>query len=78
VLWYTATGMVLGGLYGCAFVAVAMFLLDASEAIEHSDVWGGISLWNAGSGRHIRTLDGKFASGISFSPDGCSLRAGPR
>jgi len=31
---------------------------------------GGISLWNAGSGRHIRTLDGKFASGISFSPDG--------
>jgi WD40 repeat protein len=31
---------------------------------------GGISLWNVGSGRHIRTLDGKFESGISFSPDG--------
>ena len=40
VLWYTATGMVLGGLYGCAFVAVAMFSLDASEAIEPSEVWG--------------------------------------
>ncbi len=31
---------------------------------------GGISLWDARSGRHIRTLDGKFESGISFSPDG--------
>ena len=31
---------------------------------------GGISLWDARSGRHIRTLDGKVESGISFSPDG--------
>jgi WD40 repeat protein len=31
---------------------------------------GGISLWDVTSGRHLRTLDGNFESGISFSPDG--------
>ncbi len=39
VLWYTVAGAVLGGLYGCAIIAVAMFSTDASEAIEPSEVW---------------------------------------
>ena len=28
VLWYTAAGAVLGGLYGCSVVAVAVFSFD--------------------------------------------------
>jgi hypothetical protein len=38
VLWYTVAGAVLGGLYGCAIIAVARFSTDASEAIEPSEV----------------------------------------
>ena len=44
VLWYTAAGMVLGGLYGCVLVAVAMFSADAGEAIEPSAVWASRAL----------------------------------
>ena len=31
---------------------------------------GGIALWDVTSGRYLRTLEGEFESGISFSPDG--------
>ena len=31
---------------------------------------GGIALWDVPSGRYLRTLEGDFESGISFSPDG--------
>jgi hypothetical protein len=39
VLWYTVAGVVLGGLYGCVSVALAMFSADAGEAINPSLVW---------------------------------------
>ena len=44
VVWYAATGAVLGGLYGCATIAVAMFSADASEVIEPSEVWASRAL----------------------------------
>jgi hypothetical protein len=36
----------------------------------------GVQLWDVLSGRHLRTLDGNFESGISFSPDGRLFRRG--
>lgn len=39
VLWYTVAGVVLGGLYGCVTIAVAMFSADAGEAIDPYLVW---------------------------------------
>jgi hypothetical protein len=31
VLWYTVAGAVLGGLYGCSVVALAVFSFDAGD-----------------------------------------------
>jgi hypothetical protein len=39
VVWYTATGAVLGGLYGCSFVALAIFSFDAGDGAGDVPVW---------------------------------------
>jgi hypothetical protein len=39
VFWYTATGAVLGGLYGCSFVALAIFSFDAGDGVGDVPVW---------------------------------------
>src|SRR5215203_2214697 len=79
VLWYTVAGMVLGGLYGCVTIALAMFSADADEAIEPSLVWasrasmglcgmtgfvGGWVLARA-IGREMRPVLGALVGGIA-------------
>jgi hypothetical protein len=39
VLWYTVAGAVLGGLYGCAIIAVAIFSFDAGDGAGDLPVW---------------------------------------
>jgi hypothetical protein len=39
VVWYTATGAVLGGLYGCSFVSLAIFSFDAGDGAGDVPVW---------------------------------------
>ena len=39
VVWYTATGAVLGGLYGCSFIALAIFSFDAGDDAGDLPVW---------------------------------------
>ena len=79
VLWYTVAGAVLGGMYGCAIIAVAMFSTDASEAIEPSEVWAmraivaffGVTGFIAGwalaraIGREMRPLLGAVIGGMA-------------
>jgi hypothetical protein len=39
VVWYAATGAVLGGLYGCSFVALAIFSFEAGDGAGDLPVW---------------------------------------
>ncbi|MGI8911285.1 MAG: hypothetical protein ACR2JR_12140, partial [Rubrobacteraceae bacterium] len=39
VLWYTVAGAVLGGLYGCSFIALAIFSFDAGDGAGDLPVW---------------------------------------
>jgi hypothetical protein len=39
VVWYMATGAVFGGLYGCSFVALAIFSFDAGDGAGDVPVW---------------------------------------
>jgi hypothetical protein len=39
VVWYTATGAVFGGLYGCSFVSLAIFSFDAGDGAGDVPVW---------------------------------------
>ena len=39
VLWYAAAGAVLGGLYGCSFIALAIFSFDAGDGAGDLPVW---------------------------------------
>ena len=39
VVWYAATGAVLGGLYGCSFVALAIFSFEAGDGVGDLPVW---------------------------------------
>jgi hypothetical protein len=39
VLWYTVAGAVLGGLYGCSFIALAIFAFDAGDGAGDLPVW---------------------------------------